>query len=211
MEFFGIFFLLTIFGALVINGWFLASRGDIEIQPDGTEKRDGALFKGWQIFWEQKKGTELIQYRGKQLYDLKREIIQTARNEGYTGTFLFFDEFILASKEIEKYIAPIEHQVRNLSIQLTKTFQISKEESMSLQMTIYKKEEVYLFPEWIRSMMASCITCHASFYGSVIFWAYILLFGNFTTTNIQFVATWIAYILSLAFLNTFFYKQLNKH
>lgn len=214
MDFFIIFFLLTIFGALVINGWFLASRGEIEIQPDGTEKKIGAIFKAWQIFWEQKYGVpELIQYKGKQLYDLKREIIQTAKQEGYAGTFLFMDEFILSTNDIKPYIPQIEYQIKDLKIHCYRNEPevIHDKSSASCRLTLFKKEDVYLFPEWIRTMIASCITCHASVYGSLIFWTYILLFGRFVDTDIQLVATWMAYVLSLAFLNTFFYKQLNKH
>lgn len=210
IDFLLFFLLFVVFGALVINGWYLASRGEIETEPDGTKVKEGALFKSWQIFWEQKRETKkFIQYKGKQLYDLKREVIQTAKQEGYDGTFLFFDEYILATKSIEKYINSIQYQIRDLKIETTKSGE--NKDSISTHMTLYKKQDVYVFPEWIRMMMASCITCHASFYGSVIFWAYILLFGRFMDTDAQLLGAWVAYILSLSFVNTFFYKQLNKH
>lgn len=215
IEFFTVYFLMLLFGAIIITGWFLISRGDIIIQPDGKKKRSGLLFKSWQLFWEQPKGTITTQYKGGQLYKLKRELIQTAKNEGYTGTFMFFDDFILTTQDIKPFISALEHQIRDLKIEILDNGK-EKSNDKSVGLTLYKKERGYRFPEWLRDVMAGCITCHASIYGTVIFWGVVFVFGtemfsSFKHQTVGIILTWFSYCFSLAFLNTFFYKQLNKH
>lgn len=205
ITFFITYFLLLIFGAIFCNGWHLITRGEIEILPNGEKKKVGAIFKWWALFWEHKTGKELIDYKGKELLKIFKTIQQAAKQNGYSGKFTYNTEHIEVDANIQKLIPFIENDSKYTVTYLTKEPRI----------VISREDDVYLFPEWIRSPTSACVTCYSSIYGSIIFWSFILLYKEdlftiFTNEKFALFLTWILYCIALAFLNTFFYKRLHK-
>lgn len=217
-NYFASYFLLLIAAAVIISGWFLITRGEIRKMPDGTEIQTGNIFKAWYFFWMKEVGEKRYWYNLESLAEfvfLVRPYIGSRHIEvfGQEHPIYGFPVVVDADMEDKAYLIEREMQV-NLTFLINPDIPAGR-----LLMYICKKDPVYRFPEWIRKMMAACITCHASFYGSLIFVGFHALcskddlhhFYAFVPDNlfdVAIVMTWIAYSFSLSYILTYLYKKL---
>lgn len=204
------FALLLIAGGVVINGWFMVTRGNWREEVDGTRIKEGALLKGWWFFWHQERSSvKKTWYDGAPLERLVEEI----------GAYGVFRDNITLTEgvvQMRKYLL-VEHNIRELRRAFgVETHVIAEHDVPWAFVKFYKEDTKYVFPEWMRTMMAGCITCFASLYGSIIFWVSYFFFGHvwgFGTSVkglLLLAATWVAYMLSLAYVNTYLWKKANK-
>lgn len=185
------FFLLLIFGTLIINGWYLITR-------------EGMIFEGWSNHWEKKNGTKNNTLECEKLYKKFREIEKVALLCGYKGEVQYTEKYLNVDSSFASVIDQVEH---HLLIHLNLIDEDKK-------LFLYEEETIFRFPEWLRNPLSSCPTCMASVYGTIIFWSAVSLvntnpFEWSTHYLVTKILTWGAYCISLAFVNTFFHKQIN--
>lgn len=224
------YFLLILAASIITNGFFMITRGNYEIQPDGSRAKKGALLKGYYFFffreWPTAKrhwysGDEL-----SELFDMIRanvpgnitmilnRAVQTANNSSFPkdmkvgGSFQVDGEFINYFPKLRK----------SLGVKF-KTERIPHSENMNI--LVYKEEPNYVFNYYIRTMLAGCITCFSSFYGMLIFILANLIFsdevleyslygfyGNVPAV-VYYPLTALCYCVSLAYVNTLLWKKVN--
>jgi hypothetical protein len=212
LYYFLFFLTFLLFGSIIINGWFGTTRGKVITKVNGDIEKVGYLLKGWYHFWMKERKPNLIQYTGKDL----AELIVFMKN--LTGIRVFETQGHDKDKpigfdtveEFMQYKLFLEKQL-NISMHID-TEQVANK----LRVYCYKSKKSYIFPSWVRDMMAGCITCHASVYGTIIF--FILhaqlrtvvlqeIYSPFDNPCLAIISTWIAYLFSLAYVNTVLWKQ----
>mgnify|MGYP006948432236 CR=1 FL=1 len=209
MEYFVIFLLLVFASALLINGWFLVTRGKEEVQPDNSVRKVGKIAMGWYFFWTREKHTKKVYYEGKQLEciaeQMKHYVNQEINLYG-TARLIILPGFKNKKRQVENAL--------DVCIEIEET-----QEPGPIYATVYKEEVIYVYPEWLRDMMAECVTCHATPYGNLIFWTFISLCRQYALgdmgvwneiSGMALITTWLAYWVSLAYVNTWLYQRL-KH
>lgn len=200
-------FLLTFIILLLVSSFFICAihyltRHTIEVQPDNKIKVRGYIGKQWSMFWEKQTGTKIIYYSGDSLK--------------HKHNFL------------EKTFPSIAHKfhlsIEDKSFVLNKTETLSKQEKDNFEKLIgcqyeinadayflFIEEPVYLFPEWVRNPLCSCVICMSSIYGSII-WITInnLSHNLFSWTNhktLGFFLFWFVFIVLLSQINGIVYRK----
>lgn len=218
IQYFLCFFLLLLASVITICGFYLSARGEEKKHADGSMTRHGNILKFWYFFWDRKKENKYITYSGDEFllvaerikpYLKRFNVIHTINYKTCTIKVDLFDDNTLY------FIAIIAKEVR---VRFRLHTNIEKNCSTEYLLFVEEINEVYVFPEWLRKMMAHCITCHASFWGSIVFWSFHLLCKQAFLRDFFYeltdhywpmvICTWISYMLSFAFVATFFYKKL---
>lgn len=216
IQFFLAFFLFLLSSSLVITAFFCITRGHVEIMPDGTERRYGKILKGYYFFWFREQQRVKIWYRDDELANLTQRIKEYYADSislrGDPLTTGAITEFKTSSKFLD-VISIIRHR-------LEVKFEVRASDDNTVLVTVYTEEPQYYFPEWLRTVMAGCITCTPTVYGNLTFWSAMLLFKRdvlntsffqfFRNEHIGMVALWIVYWISLAWLNTVLWNIYNK-
>jgi len=198
MVHFVLYYLLTVFsGSLVMLGWYIITRGRVEYTPSGEPYKAGKIFKGWHFFWTKKK--KIREYdiiEGKPLVDSflilknKYDFLRL----GNTNKYIFFDEkyydILKSDKELIKKMVGADDVVFGDNGRF---------------LSLLKDKNKYVFPEWIRDPISECVTCYASFYGTLLY--IVFYYGNsqlFDWCKIPFanVIFWVIYCMSCAAINT---------
>lgn len=209
------YFLHLLAGALLIVGFFAITRGNEITQPDGSIKRVGKIFKGWFFYWFKERADKLkVYYRDEELIKM---IAQIRAIKAAADIKVYFEDDKgknrlvsgVAKGVIDGYFwAEVEARF-NVKIDAVKTFVPENGGSDFAYMIfkIYKEERNYVFPWYMRDMMAGCVTCHSSWLGSICFWipAIIGLYGPLSMTHL--IMLWITYCISQAFIVTALWKK----
>lgn len=208
VQFFGIFFLLLLFGSVLICGWFTITRGQIIENEDGTKEKVGKIFKGWYFFWfREKENKRRIYYSDSYLFSIKENL----QKLGAKDLKLNFVNSLTAPKS---FIRDSVFYAMRLGVKFEfKTDETDPDNSAIV--FVYKEEPDYVFPAWLRDMMAGCITCHGSLYGSIVFWTFYKLSDNGIIDNAwaeqtqpMIILVWLSYMVMLSFVNTALWKKL---
>jgi hypothetical protein len=212
IHFFITYFLFLLASSVVITAFFCITRGYTEVMPDGSERRYGKVLKGYFFFWFREKGKKKIFYVEDELAGLVNRI-----KEHYTGSMLLVGEWLVMQFETTENIKEVIPFLRN-SLQVQ--FEIEEIGNGKVAVSAFKEEPDYVFPEWARTIMAGCITCTPTVYGNIIYWGvmYLLkkdilyqsLFNCFNNPYAGVIITWIAYWISLAWLNTVLWNIYDK-
>lgn len=223
-------FLLLLASAIFCNAIFLVTRGRYEYKPDGTREREGALLRAWWFYWfKEKPQKKVYWYQGDSMqavFDQVRGIvpagIQMTLNRDFTKPTVYSDHFT-DMRVNSTFGTTIEFfswlpQLRNA---LDVKFKIDSIDKGVVTVMVYKEEPDYVHSWYLRTMMARCITCFASFYGLITFLAINLMFSKEILVNslygfygdippyIYLPVTLLAYCVSLAYVNTLAYN-INK-
>lgn len=207
--------MLLMASAIVINGFFLSSRGYESENPDGTISHYGMILKWWYFFWyKEHKNKKRYRFTGERFIVILAKINQYLPAQLREPPVYDNDSHASASvlKEWIDFGAVIE---KELKIELE--FALVPLYSSRRVLTIYQSEPDYVFPEWIRKMMAGCITCHASFWGSLTFVSFHVVCSkqflhewyHFSSApySVMVFLTWIVYTLGLAYIATWLNKK----
>ena len=148
IQFLTSYFLIVILGSLTVTGWFFITRGTKELQPDGTVKEKGKIFKGWLFFWNKtRESKKRYYYNGRALLDLVNELnnmspvaflllnLSEERNSVKVMPFISTSELEKMLKQIGNVHA--DEQQYDLDGKVT-------------QVKFFKEEEMYVFPWWLR-------------------------------------------------------------
>lgn len=210
-----LFFLITIsifsfVSSVIINGFYKATRGFWKTKADGRVVKAGYILKGWYFFWYQETGKKKIYYNNASLIRLVKQFQQV------TGiTQMEFDRpnaptCFFTLPEFSSFKLTLE---TNYNVCIQQDYVDGK-----LKCWIFEEEPVYKYPCWLREVLAGCITCFSSFYGTLLFSIFHLMMGGdvydemysaFTYPHLATAFCWMGYVLALAYVNTLLNKKLN--
>lgn len=200
IELFLSYLILLICGSAFIMGWYLVTRGDIGVQPDGSLKKYGKILREWSFFWEAVERYKKIFYVDEHLtnkvYEIKR-LLPKMQNR------LTIDK---SQKSIVCTTTLSAEEISGIeNVGLCRVF--DKGDIICL----YIEEPIYRFPEWIRYCISQCPPCMASVYGSLFWWGMWFVsencfkFGNNIT---GWAILYPFYIISLSVINYFIDKKI---
>jgi uncharacterized membrane protein len=186
------YFLFVLFGALIILGAFSITRGKTVTLPDGSKKDVGKLFYFVLKFFT-KTRVVIIPYEGVELI----KIVDTL-NEKYKFNLAVNSHF-LAKSVIDKL-----RIYENIDAKVIGGNQLCLE--------LITTEDVY--SDYIKDPIICCVTCMASVWGTLIYWTSVLLYTELNVVKpvgiLLLLLVWLAYMLTLAFVTTYFWTKLNK-
>lgn len=200
LAFLEFFIVYLIVAAFVIIGFYVITRGERILQPDGSIKRQGKIFMDWSLYWEQTIGTTKVYYTGDTLRDKLRWLKDCNTALGARlqlaggGVSLQYSGALSGTELI--YIADL------LNCRVT-----ADEDSRLL---LYTEEPNYYFPAWLRFPLSQCPPCMASIYGSLLYWALMWICPNMMSwaehTTGAYLFFWIVFCLALSSLNKLVHK-----
>lgn len=208
-TYFGMYLMLLLASAPFITGWFAITRGYVSFLPSGEVLRTGKILKGWYFFWYKERAEKLsIMYANE---ELKKLVVLLKNGYGINVKEIGESKIILGYQldpEL-RFRMETDHSIR---------FQLV--DTPTYTYWIVKEFPDYVFPEWARSMMAGCITCHASFYGSLVYWFFFCLVGKSSLQHGMYalspdnfvlivILTWGAFCISLSWFLTLFWKLIS--
>ena len=196
-----------------MNGWFSVTRGTEVDQVDGTKKRLGKIAKGWYFFWFKKKETpKRIQYKGQYLLEILKNVKALCPEAPIT----FAKDYLFVEKPMLDMIPVLE---QNLKVKISASEQCPFCEDGIYVMQFYKEEDDYVHAEWLRTVLAGCLPCFSSVYGTIIFLVFHSLALGSGTIGYMYswspypvramIATWIMCMCIWTWLNMVFYKLAN--
>lgn len=208
LQFLTYFILLLVVAAVAINGLFLASRPHEETRPDGMVLKNGKILQGWYYFWHKEEEVpERVYFRDQQLECLIMQIkqyhkgaIEPYGKARFTVTEAFKDQ-ILSLQNILDVCFHVNDELETTPVG-NKVIHVVR---------AYREYPVYVFPEWLRDMMAACITCHATVYGNIAFWLATWLvkdeYAWASNPAAALIVSWVAFWLCLAYLSTWLFQR----
>jgi hypothetical protein len=200
LQFLLTFFVLTVVSSGAIVGWYLVTRGEYAMAPNGDAIKTGMIFKQWSIFFEQYKKTKTIYYEGEGL------------NERYA--FLKKVHPLIADKlaEVNPVWLKEKTPLSDRELALMEDALLCKAHRVDDMIRLSIEEPVYDFPEWIQKPLSSCPTCLAGPYGTAIWLVFLKLQrGAFDWTDSPLFAKicfYIVFLLTLSYLNTFLKQKI---
>lgn len=196
-----------VLAALIICGFYIITRGEKIVQPDGSIIRKGKIFKQWSLFWERTTGTRSVYYCGATLEEklawLKQinsgvgsKLSLNAAQTGLVSIGVFGDADLSYIKEMLGCEIKVEEPAGTGPVSFL----------------LYVKEPVYYFPEWLRFPLSQCPPCMASVGGTLLYWPLVLFSGNIMSWTDRpvwaYIFFWITFCLALSALNKLAYKTI---
>lgn len=201
LQFLLTFFILVIISSFAIYGWYIVTRGEWEVKPDGKWKKRGMLFKYWSLFFEQYRKSERVYWRGDYL-DQKIDLLE------HTLPLLGERVFLSGDTNSAFTDTPLSEYERGL---IERTLLVSVIQNGG-NLLFYTEEPKYDWPEWVKMPLSSCLTCMAGPYGTIIWlWFLKLQRGAFLWTDSPISAKimlGVCFLLTLSYLNTVLHKLL---
>lgn len=209
---FAYFFLSLLAGGIFITGWFAVTRGRYVIQPDGERIWKGKIFSAWQKYWEQTKGEKKVFYYG---HELKIFMLQIEQAFALTPASYRFNHdhpnpmCIIVNADVMQRLKDRFHvfQAGNPD---TDILIKSGHNSNEFYIMFSKRIKQYVFSDKLRDPLASCIYCHSSLYGSLIWLTIFCIAKHYQAGICGHVAfiLWPVYLISLSFVTPFLWKKL---
>lgn len=204
VEFLIFFILFLLITSVAINGVFFASRPHEETRPDGKVLKNGKILQWWYYFWHTENGEpEKVYFQREQLACLISEM-----SGYYKGEITPFGEvrFIVNRNFLKQ-----KTSLQNI-LDVCFDHEVHDETNGLILVRVHRSYPRYLFPEWVRDMMAACVTCHATVYGNVAFWLVISLIKEDAyawshSPVAALIVSWIAFWLCLAYVNTWLFQR----
>jgi hypothetical protein len=194
LQFLLTFLVLTVISSASIVGWYICTRGQWEITPDGKWKKTGMIFKYWSLFWEQYRKTKTVYYSDAGLQE-KFEFLKKVHPEVVNGRLQYDNSKIWAHSG--HIITPAELVLIKDALQCDVAVGLKDELILSTQ------DPVYDFPIWIQKPLSSCPICFAGPYGTLIWLLFLKLQRDcFIWTDFPLLAKICFYIIFLLTLST---------
>jgi len=201
LQFFLTFLILAVFGSLSIYGWFICTRGEWIITPDGRWKKTGMIFKYWSLFFEQYRKTKTVHFIEEGLERKLDLLIKTAP--------LIAKKFKLRGVALQM----MDNSISGQEIRQMEDLLLCKVKVVDDMFMLTTEVPVYDWPEWIQKPVSSCLTCMAGPYGTLIWLAFLKLQrGAFLWTDSPISAKimlGVCFLLTLSCLNTILKKLIN--
>jgi len=210
---------MLITGAMFNVGWYVITRGEWQILPDGTKVYKGKIFKGWSKFWEQETETfsNKIYYHGG---ELRKLVIQIEAQMGMSTQATSPDrKYSLVEGENSIWL-PNTGTIAYFNDRWwvfghnNDVSMVIKKHGLGAYVNFFKLKKTYRFPEWVRMPVSSCIFCYSSIYGSLFWWLNAIIsnrLGWLANVDLNvFLVYWVPYCISLSFLSPFLWQKLKK-
>lgn len=153
---------MTVIASLMICGWHIITRGEYIVTPDDKWKRDGMIFRSWELFWERCVGKKIVYYEGEQL-EKKFSLLGKVRPD--ISIKMRVDE-TMSCLRVKWGEEVSERDIDSMKDQLMCEIVDSEDRTVHL----FQIEPIYRFPEWVRKPISACPTCMASIYGTLFYW-----------------------------------------
>jgi hypothetical protein len=199
---------LIAIGTLVVGGWFFTTRGRITVLPDGTQKKEGKLFKFVYFYFMQELPAEKIYYRGDELTKVASQMEDNLLRSLQHGARVIVHpaaiSIQLGGDDAKK---TLKREAKQLGVSV-----LDKGDGYY---ALYKEYPQYLFPEWVRDPLVKCATCFSSFYGSLFYWSTYPFIGKhlYSWMEMPILASallfWVIFCFSLAIPLTALAKKYN--
>lgn len=198
------FLLLIVIGSLSTCGWFIVTRGEWRLTPDGKYKKIGMIFKEWSLFWEQYRKTKTVYYKGEGLQE-KFDLLKKVHPKIVSGRLQYDNSRIWAHSG--NAITPAELSLIKDALLCDVAIGPNDELILSTQ------EPIYDWPEWVQKPMSSCPTCFSGPYGTAIWLVFLKLqHGSFAWTDYPVfakIAFGMIFLLTLSTINTYISRKMN--
>lgn len=207
IQFLIIYFLLVMLASLIICGFYIVTRGEWYVLPDGTFKKSGMIFKEWSLFWEQYRKERKIYYAPGEA--AQKWIFLTKVREALAKEIVWPGKDGYWRKMMDRNFT--EDEITSLSDLLSCQFE--KSPGMKC-LRAYITEPVYVFPSWIRRPVSECPICMSSVYGSAFYWFVITLSKSqniFIWSSNSFwakIGFWVFFCLILACVNKYIAQKM---
>ena len=203
LQFLCVLLLMVVSGSLVMCGWYSITRGKIAFTADGTPYRQGKLLMGWHFFWTRVVKREKVQVQGNSLLlalPVIREMFggilyPNSHNTCFqaVGNSELYENLHTRDWELEqKHDYIVEHVADDI-------------------FRVFRYENQYLWPEWIRKPMSDCVHCYPSVYGSVFYFVSVMLndglFQWSSAPGGAFIFYWFVFCISTSALNSVLIKK----
>lgn len=193
---------LILVGSCILTGFYIISKADKEIEPDGSVKYYGKVLKNWGRFLTQEKDTHRI-YFFKASLDKKRFEIERS-NPKLKGRL----QLDVSGHYLKMAEGTIFNRDDNYAIEMANRVKADIEGD---KMFLYEEKTIYLFPEWMRMTLGGCLPCSSSILGSLVYWSFVWLQpGAFLWTGHPLVAVficWLGYCLALVPVNMIVHRK----
>lgn len=202
IQFLIFFILITLVTSFAIVSFYEITRSYIVIQPDGKETIGGYLLKHWSWYWEYVTETKRIYYCNELLKHKLSELKRLLPEIGNKFNISDFNEYWLI-KQGEMISADEISKIKAILM-------CELDYNGTVKWMPFLREDIYLFPSWIRKPLSSCVRCMSSFFGSIIWLSVNYLYKPFWWTNhniFAFIFFWIIFCITLAKSNEFIYKK----
>lgn len=192
----------------MICGWYVITRGEYFIAPDGQWKKYGMILRDWSLFWEQpsRKTPEIkVFYRGAELHK-KWEFLKKIRPDLY-------EKYLPSAFHDSSLMAGLTGVVEKKDVEGIKDV-LACEAIIDSQkyFRLYSIDYLYMFPAIIRKPISQCVICMSSVYGSGFYWLIVLeTKGMFAWASKEFLAKlgfWVIFCLILACANKFIEQKM---
>jgi hypothetical protein len=198
-HFLVVYSFMIVLGVAFCIGWFICTRGEWFIMPDGKYRSYGMVFKQWSLFWEQYRKEKRVYFNGDELMR-KLDLLKKVRpdlSEKFRAT---------GSLGLEYKTPHLLTKIQEEQIEDVLACKLEKTGGGAYKLFVIYP--VYDFPEWIRKPLSECPTCMASAYGSVFYWFVILngptgFFAWARKENLAKFGFWVIFCLILACGNKF--------
>lgn len=196
-----LFGLKLILSAIAIVGFYLITRGQWNIKPDGTREWGGKIFSFWSRFLQMHK-CKRIYYKGNELYKLidrlKKnplgiEIEEIAEN-------CLVTKKLSETKKHEFWAACFNKEGVECEFRPDGENQI---------ITFFQNKKEFVLPSLITYPLGECITCMSSFFGTACYWFWYWIDKPELPLN-SILGLWIFFCISLSFLNEFLFGLNHK-
>lgn len=201
LTFLAFFILFLCLSALIIIGFYIITRGERSIQPNGGVRLKGKIFKRWSLFWERTIGTTPVYISEEQLKEKYRWIRECNQDIGDK----LRPNAIGTSLEILGTL-----QYKDL-LYIQDVCRCNTRVDAAGVLFLFVDEPQYYFPEWLRYPLSQCPPCMASIGGSLLYWPVMLLAANtldWTSAphGAVYCYFWVLFCLALSALNKLFYN-----
>ncbi len=206
-----LFFLLgmaIVLASIVINGWYAITRGRWEENPDGTKYWTGKIFNKFH-YWLQRHTVSKVYYKDKGFFKEFAKIRGFFKPEHIVE---FFDTGVVVQAMSKQVMSLLVIHAAEKGVNLT----VRDHDAGKMIISLFKEVKEYKLHYMVRDPLGECITCMASFYGTlsaIFFYQIAVLFNHRYPTEainaliemptVSKILLVIYFCISLAWMNEF--------
>lgn len=206
------YFFALIISAFVINGFYAITTGRWEIQPDGSRKWVGKIFKSYG-FWIQRHSVSMVPYENDEWIKIYWQI----KSYFDVNKIIAVDKNYMVVQKMDEKSAYNFYPfclAKGIKVGMK---QLEGAKAGEMVISAYKEVNNYVLPEWVRAPLGHCINCMASTFGTVLFIFFLAVAYNLDETEAIVllpwyfkIGMWVLFCLILSHLNEYVFNLNNN-